>query len=554
MSFRRAIFDWFICLSLFNLLLLRVWAQILPAVVNPANLYYMQRAPHRVHYAAVLLSLFTVSALAAAAAGWARNSRRAWALPLARGGLLLLFLAALNSLRAQLPAELQESALALVGSAGAVGIGGVLFGLLAWLALRHAPRTAALVEVFAIFAAPFLLMTVGQAVWMGIRYEPDRFAGASLADAEPAPVLPPRAPGAPRVVWIVFDELDQHAAFDARPAGLELRELDRMRRESLFARNAYPPAEETRRSLTSMLLGVQVGWAMPDGASTLPCALAGAPIDEPVSDCWREHANLFAKARALGVNAGVAGWYHPYCRLFSESVTSCVWAGLPYWDSPRLVDSLDQQWEEVLDPIPVVGDWPGPGARIRRAHVDAFRTIRAAALRIAADPEIGFALLHLPVPHHPDIYDPDRGTLSVADERSYLDNLELADRTLGELRTAMETADLWSRSAVIVTSDHWWRAIHRGDWGLLPEEEDLFGDGENRRVPFLAKLPGDGMPLVYPRAFNTLLIHELTLEILAGRLRTAAGLAAWLDANRTRAPIPYPVRIPERPAGAAGGV
>ncbi len=50
-------FDLLVCLSLFNLVLLRIWAQLLPAVVNPANLYYMEEAPHRIHYPLVLLSL-----------------------------------------------------------------------------------------------------------------------------------------------------------------------------------------------------------------------------------------------------------------------------------------------------------------------------------------------------------------------------------------------------------------------------------------------------------------------------------------------------------------
>ena len=301
-----------------------------------------------------------------------------------------------------------------------------------------------------------------------------------------------------------------------------------------------------------MLLGVQVGWAMPNGASTLPCALEGAPAGDSVSDCWSEYRNVFQEARELVANVGIAGWYHPYCRIFFESVCDCTWAGLPYWNSPRISDSLDQQWEEVVEPIPIVGDWLGPGARIRRAHRDAFAVIRAAALRIAADPEIGLALLHFPVPHHPDIYDPDRGELSIEDERSYFDNLLLADRTLGEVRAAMQAASLWEASTVIVTSDHWWRAIHRGDWGLTSEEEVLFADGANRRIPFLVKFSGEALPLAYRKAFNTLLLHDLVLEILAKQLATADALKDWLDANRTRAPIPYPVVPPTRRAPAAG--
>ena len=302
----------------------------------------------------------------------------------------------------------------------------------------------------------------------------------------------------------------------------------------------------------SELSGLAPVYDVEGGLPVLPCSPEGAPVEAAPDDCWSRYRNVFQKARALGVNVGIAGWYHPYCRIFFESVSDCTWAGLPYWNSPRIVDSLDQQWKEVLDPIPVVGDRSGPGVRTRRAHREAFVTIRAAALRISADPEIGLALLHFPVPHHPDIYDPDRGALSIDDPRSYLDNLLLADRTLGEVRAAMQARGLWEASTVIVTSDHWWRAIHRGDWGLTSEEEDLFADGANQRVPFLVKLSGEAQPSAYRKPFNTLLLHDLVLEILNQQLATAASVGTWLDDNRSRAPIAYPVRIPKRVGPAAG--
>jgi hypothetical protein len=551
MPLRRAIFDCFVCLSLFNLLLLRVWAQLLPAVMNRANLYYMEQAPHWVHYPVVLGVLFGVSGVACAAAAAARRSAWSWPARLARGALLLLFLAALNSLWGQLPEELREGVRAALGTIGVIALSVALVGLLLWLLRVQSGWLFGAIEVFAIVALPFLLMTVGQAVAAWSRYEPGSYGGADLEDRVGARRLPPRHAGG-RVVWILFDELDQRAAFDARPAGLALPELDGLQQEGFFAHNAYAPARETRLSLASMLLGRQIGWAMPDGSATLPCALDGEPEAAAVRDCWSEYRNVFQAARSLGVNVGVAGWYHPYCRIVFEAVSDCTWAGLPYWNSPRVVDSLDQLWQEVLDPIPIVGARSGPGTRVRRAHLEAFARIRTAALRIAADPEIGLALLHFPIPHHPDIYDPDLGELSVTDERSYFDNLLLTDRTLGEVRAAMQAANLWQASTLIVTSDHWWRGIHRGDWGLTQAEEEVFADGANRRIPFLVKLPGESVRFGYRKAFNTLLLHDLVLEFVQERLATPEALGAWLDSNRTRAPIPYPVQRPLRPGPAAG--
>jgi len=544
MRSRRTIFDLMVCLSLFNLLLLRVWAQLLPAVVNPANLYYMEEAPLRVHYPLVLGSLLATAALAAAFAAWARGSARKWPRAAARAGLVALALAAANSVASQLPPEILAVPTGPARPLLGIGVAAMFVALL-W---RRPRWVHAAIEVFAIVGFPFLLMTVGQAIWTFAHYEPGSFAGGLLTSGPPAAPLPARRPDAPRVVWIVFDELDQRALFTARLPGLELPEFDRLRGESLVASNAFAPARETRRSIASMLLGRQVSWAMPSGPSALPCAIDGGGEEAAVSDCWTEYPNLFERVREGGANAGVAGWYHPYCRLFSDSLTACSWAGLPYWNSPRVGDSFDQQLHELLKPLPFVNRWLRPGSRIRAAHRDAYRRILAAALELAADPELGFAMLHFPVPHHPDIYDPIRGELSVVDDRSYFDNLALADRTLGEIRSAMEAAGLWDASIVIVTSDHWWRAIHRGDWGLTPDEELVFADERNRRVPFLLKFAHPSGASVYPRAFNTLLLHDLILDMLSEACGTPACVEAWLDHRRASAPVPYLSRTRRAPS------
>jgi hypothetical protein len=291
--------------------------------------------------------------------------------------------------------------------------------------------------------------------------------------------------------------------------------------------------------MASMLLGRQVSWAMPSGAAALPCALEGGGEEAAVADCWTQYPNLFERVRESGANVGVSGWYHPYCRLFADSLASCTWAGLPYWNSPRVLDSFDQQWHEFVKPLPFVNRWLRPGTRIRGAHRDAYERILAAALELAPDPEFALAMLHFPVPHHPDIYDRKRAVMSLTDERSYFDNLALADRTLAEIRAVMEAAGLWDASIVIVTSDHWWRAIHRADWGLTPEEEAVFADERNRRIPFLLKFAGPSEAFVYPRAFNTLLVHDLILDLLSGESATPAAVANWLDERRVTAPVPY---------------
>src|SRR5262249_57955272 len=79
---------------------------------------------------------------------------------------------------------------------------------------------------------------------------------------DPAPPNRP-APSLGRVVWLVFEELDQRITFEARPAGLELPELDRLRRESLYANAARPPAVTSDVTMPALITGRPVVAAAP---------------------------------------------------------------------------------------------------------------------------------------------------------------------------------------------------------------------------------------------------------------------------------------------------
>ena len=143
--------------------------------------------------------------------------------------------------------------------------------------------------------------------------------------------------------------------------------------------------------------------------------------------------------------------------------------------------------------------------------------LQDASLALAADPSIGFALLHLPVPHEPGIYDRTRGAfgLQPASGDGYVHNLALADRSLGELRSSIESAGLWDKTTVMVFGDHGRRA------------HDLRSIAD-KRVPFVVKLAGQSQGVRHTAPVDLLRVHDLTLEILAGRVVTTSDLVAWL--------------------------
>lgn len=175
---------------------------------------------------------------------------------------------------------------------------------------------------------------------------------------------------------------------------------------------------------------------------------------------------------------------------------------------------------------------------VRRQHLESYFRIWERALALAADPEFDLVLLHWPIPHPLGIY--NRSQESFADIRhsSYLDNLALADRTLGEVRKAMEKAGLWDKSVLLVSSDH---PLRPWEWNYRPtwtdEDRKATAGKESPLIPFLLKLPGERRGVSYQPAFNTVLTHDLLLASLKGEIATPESAMRWLEHNRNRFPL-----------------
>jgi len=91
-----------------------------------------------------------------------------------------------------------------------------------------------------------------------------------------------------------------------------------------------------------------------------------------------------------------------------------------------------------------------------RQQVQNYRDLTNRAIQLAVNPSIYLAFLHLHGPHPPHVFNRLTGgfTLSNSPIRGCTDSLALTDRTLGEIRRAMETTGVWDHSVVLVASDH----------------------------------------------------------------------------------------------------
>jgi hypothetical protein len=496
--------DVVIALSLANLCFLRVWTEIL-SLAGPGG-YYLQPSPWAPW--AVMLDVLIVGALMATGVLLARRSPHPLPLRVARAIFLLALFIPLDVLRTEfhLP-RLAELAFWVAEPAGRPLPLKDLAPLVPLAVFARWPRRSArAAQALLLFFAPFVLVTFGRALWVGARHD----IAAAYAARPLEPALPAPLPATPRVLVLVFDELDQRIAFAQRPAGLALPTLDRLRSEGMYASNATPPAWETLLSFPAFLTGRMVAGARPVGASGLALRFQD---EGDVSRDWSAEPTLFVRARALGFNAALVGWYHPYCRVL-RALTRCT--AEPYFDVISRAGGAGPA-ATMLEQLHSLTPWDGS-----RRHVESYRRIAGATAAAAVDPTLGLVFVHWPVPHHPYIYDGARGRLTVHryGARGYLDQLQLVDRTLGDLRSALERAGQWTATTIVVTSDH----------GARVKNHD-------ERVPFLVKFAGPGGAVVYDRAFGTVILGDFVLAILRGELRAPAQAAGWLDRHAPPRPV-----------------
>jgi hypothetical protein len=373
---------------------------------------------------------------------------------------------------------------------------------------------------------PLSIITPASFVWRIL----SRPAEAAFAASATPGLLPVHSGRAQRLVWIIFDELDEELLFALRPERVHVPEFDRLRSSSLYADEAVAAADFTAVAFPALTTGRAVRSVTPDGPNSLRLNFRDGKTGD-----WADTPNIFRKLREIGIDAAIAGWHHPFCRVFAEVLSGCAWEMNHDAFSTlrrefvyvRSKGGLGRLAGNTLDAI-----WgTGPTIKTAEYHILADEQRRQSqrlvghALDFVADPRYGLVLVHFPVPHPPAI--------SGRKDGNYFDNLMEADSVLGQLRERMVRAGLWDSSAVLVMGDHPLR-VHiwqdRPTW--TPEEARLTRKRNKLRVPFLLKMPHQTQPVGYAGRFDTLLTHDLILEIIQGRLNDAQATARWMELHQ----------------------
>lgn len=300
------------------------------------------------------------------------------------------------------------------------------------------------------------------------------------------------------VVWLIFDELDEHFAFEARPRGVSLPAFDDLAARSLRSRHAFSPASATLLSMPGYFIGKTVLDANPISDRDLRLSVCD---DRKVN--FSQLRTVWDQAHEEGFTTGIVGWNHPYCRLFPQ-LNFCHFQPLrPFPDEESL---LSNTIRIVRDPI--VPNPTSDAASLVRHHG------LMAQVKPALEKMTDLTFLHYSVPHQSGVYEAGAPTFRGSRDKEtneYFNNLLVADRALDF--TLREIARTLPTAVVIVSSDHHWRYVPLGgvDWER--------GAAREWRVPFLIHFPGQQRSIELPGEINTVVTAYLAMAILRGEVR-----------------------------------
>jgi hypothetical protein len=503
-------------LSLANLWYVRVWSELL--TYTRADAYLMVHPPRPADYLAVMANVLLLAAIflglhAAAVRLLGGNSRWRFA-EMAFVASLVIPLNGVRELLSRHFPYLKSPLIDLIGVRGVLALVSVLaIGGLVAVFVFHRGVTRGAVAALTVLA-PFCAITFGQGIWRASKYDESAYR-----NKPPAPPLAD-AKRSHRVVWFICDEWDYRLTFPDRDRTLALPEIDRLAAESLSASNAYGPGSGTPEAIPSYYAGRLYSPVWQEGVSRMTIF----PKGEKQGEVWGAQPSVFDRAREAGFQTALLDWYHPTCRVLGN-LNFCEW-----WPMARQYNSMGDRFSEILPRQtrslfetnifslfgrPITAD----------QHTAVYHQMMARALQVATNPDYGFSVIHLPIPHNPFMYDRRTRTFTLGNSpiKGYIDHLALLDRAIGELRGAMEHAGMWDSTTVLFTSDH-------------ENRQSISLDGkEDYRIPYLLKLASQKSGAAISERFNSVVTSELLLAVLRGEVSAPQEAAGWLRAHASHA-------------------
>ena len=380
----------------------------------------------------------------------------------------------------------------------------------------------------AVRAIRFFLVTLSfSALWIVPQLVRVAFARPS---SEPVTFHPQAYPmsASPRrrIIWILFDELSYQQAFDHPAPGIVLPNFNSLRSTAVSFSRLTPAGFRTEKIIPSLF----IDRSFEEYRSTLTGRLS---YKDEASGQWVAYdpnSTLFGLASQQGWNPAVDGWYNPYCQLLAPVLSACFWS--PVIEMPMEEYGASED-KSVLSNAAALSNQMAAELADRQTtpediHVEGYRNIMAHTQALIGDPRFRFLYIHLPVPHPPGIYDRRRHMLR--GNGTYLDNLVLADDTLGILMKQIAASPSAAQTTIIVTSDHSWRImLYRGSSRWSAEEERASQGKFDDRPVLLVHFPGEESGEEIQAVLPEMLEHDMIAAMLRGRMNNVDELVNWTE-------------------------
>ncbi len=492
---KQAAKDLLVGCSLVSLLYIDVWRLLLSAA-TPSNGFFLAYSPS--DYLAAIATVLAGGAVLASLSPALRRAPRA-----VQYVISLFFLATsivvLNELRKSNEGRL--SAVLSVWNEVKQTLGIPILALLGLVilavTLRYVMPITKWYRRVLLAASLFAAFAIVRGAWILATMDFDAF---HVVLRHPHPGLS----SAHRVVMVVFDEMDNEIAFTRRPKDLSLPNFDVLRTTSVTFDSTYSPGPNTMESMSSYLLGRQVGSLIPLSANSFVALLKDGRRVR--SDTAR---SIFSGPAAKGARTALVGFSLPYCRLrLTGLVDQCE--EIPLEGGGKVdVQREGGFWRAVARQSQSLMPFNG-----RRSHIARLREVIENAADLAADASYTLVLLHLPLPHSPWIWDrrTNQFRVTISGDDGYLGNLALADRVIGRMRDEMTRRGIWNATTLIVTSDHPWRA------------KLVQGRSTDRRIPLMIKLPGMKESEHIETPTNAIVVSWLVPALIDGQIPDASAL------------------------------
>jgi hypothetical protein len=387
-------------------------------------------------------------------------------------------------------------------------------GVLLLLMLRFPKWFRGLLRVGSGIAAAlvvFAIASIGQLLWVaGWKPAPNRIDAAWETTPQP-----PRQH--PLLVWIVFDELSYDQVFEHRAHNLSLPNFDALRSQSTLFTDTQPAGYHTVKVIPSLLTGhsvdgirysyrnhlwvhydAQRGWRPIDGSQT-----------------------VFGDAAAAGWRTAAVGWYNPYCSIYGDAIQNCFGTNHDMFDGSmtqraslarNIYNPLQQVVREIKSPSRANRDLCTFDVRQRyQTYID----LQQHAFDLLHTDQADFVFLHLPIPHSPNIWSRIHDDYTQFCDSSYLDNLALADRVLGQVLAVLKASPRWDSTTLIVEGDHSWRI---DAWNWLPawtDEDDAASRGVfDTRPALIVHQARQSQPETVTSTWPLIQIHGVVEQVL----------------------------------------